>query len=246
MTWKTHIIGGAQIGLVLGQAYGGTMTDTAIIMGTAMLGSVLPDIDHEKSKLAQGDVIIGLASASVCKFTKHRGFTHTVPGAAVFAIATYALMMFNSAQQALIALISAFSGFFILQIFGAIRRYSVLLALAAYLVAPRAIPLLQGKASPIEFSPGAAFLAAVGVFAGCLMHDLYDSFTKRGAPLLWPLYRKPLHFLSVKTRGVSEGIFASAMLFILATSASWYYRDAHLADFLRGFWNELASFAVKI
>ena len=101
MTWKTHIIGGVQSGVILAGAYGGKPAESSLLIGAAVLGSLLPDIDHEKGKLAQSDAIAGLAAKTVCRFTKHRGFTHTVPGAALFAAATYGLMMFNSVQQAL-------------------------------------------------------------------------------------------------------------------------------------------------
>ena len=79
MTYKTHLIGGATIGLAIAQLYPGTVMDTSLLIGTSMLGSVLPDIDHNRSKLAQGDAVVGIAATAVSKFTKHRGFTHTIP-----------------------------------------------------------------------------------------------------------------------------------------------------------------------
>lgn len=242
MTWKTHLIGGATAGLVLANSIDSTsMTETALIIGASLLGSVLPDIDHQQSKLARGDAMVGVASAVVGRFTKHRGFTHTIPGAVVFAVATYILMMFNSAQQALIALASAFSGFILLQIFGSLRRYSVVLALIAYLVIPRLLPYLQGKAVPVAFSPGTAKLAAMGVFAGCISHMLYDTFNRRGIMWAFPLSMKPVRAASIRTRGVGEGLFASVMLVVFASAVVYYYNDFHVVDFIRGLWHELAA-----
>lgn len=241
MTWKTHLIGGAEAGVILACANGGSPASSAVIIGTAMLGSVLPDIDHQKSKLAQGDALVGLASSLVCRFTKHRGFTHTIPGAVVFAAAVYILMMFSSAQQAVIAMIGACSGFLLLQLFGTLRRYSVILALAAYMFAPRIADFISGRAHPITFSPETARLAAIGVFAGCISHMAFDLFNRRGVPLFWPFFAKPLHLASIKTRGTAEGLFAAIMLMLLVVTIATIYRDAHAFEIVRNLLDDITA-----
>ena len=216
MTWKTHLIGGATAGVLLASYMNTDAVESALIISSSALGSVLPDIDHQRSKLAQGDAVVGLLSSAVCRFTKHRGFTHTIPGALSFAALAYILMMFSTARDAMIGIMSAFSGFILLQLFGTLRRYSVMLALAAYMAAPRIADYASTKAIDLSFSPETAKICAFGVFAGAASHIVYDIFNKKGAPLLWPIYKKPLHLASIRTRGIGEGIFACIMMCVLA------------------------------
>jgi len=71
----THAVTGVLVGVVLGRVYG---LDVAIVL-FAVLGALLPDIDHPASKL-------GRYFKSLRWFAKHRGFFHSLFAAVLFTI----------------------------------------------------------------------------------------------------------------------------------------------------------------
>lgn len=91
MTYTTHLLGGVAAGLFLASALGVTDEVTyAAIAGGAALGSLLPDLDHGKSKISNKNIGTQLTSSVVRLFFSHRGVIHTpiftaFLGAALFA-----------------------------------------------------------------------------------------------------------------------------------------------------------------
>lgn len=80
MTGKTHMAAGLLAGQLLAIYAGGYPTISAeygAIVGVAALGSLLPDIDHRKSKISQSNIATKTASVAVNMAFKHRGLTHT-------------------------------------------------------------------------------------------------------------------------------------------------------------------------
>lgn len=71
----THAVAGVFVGVVLGQVYG---LSTPLVL-FAVLGALLPDIDHPASKL-------GRYFKSLRWFAKHRGFYHSFFAAVLFTI----------------------------------------------------------------------------------------------------------------------------------------------------------------
>lgn len=73
MTSKTHVALGLLVGLAITKYY--PSQDIYIVVSGACIGSLLPDLDTKKSDPSQ---IFPIISSIVDRFTKHRGFTHTI------------------------------------------------------------------------------------------------------------------------------------------------------------------------
>lgn len=56
-----------------------TLLEQGIYTATAMIGSLIPDIDHPNSKISKHNNATKLISYGVSSVTRHRGFTHTIP-----------------------------------------------------------------------------------------------------------------------------------------------------------------------
>ena len=78
MTYLTHALGGALAGTAVLEALEPTdnVTEAAVMFG-AVIGSLLPDIDHTRSKVSRSSAVAQLTSYAVSAVTKHRGFLHT-------------------------------------------------------------------------------------------------------------------------------------------------------------------------
>lgn len=74
MTGRTHLTIGVAVGLALAQTTSAAPQQSALIVGAAALGSLLPDIDHPQSMLSGWIPGAGLLSL----FTRHRGITHSL------------------------------------------------------------------------------------------------------------------------------------------------------------------------
>lgn len=78
MTYTTHLLGGVAASLFLASALGVSDEMTyAAIAGGAAIGSLLPDIDHRKSKISNRNIGTQLTSSVVSLFFSHRGVIHT-------------------------------------------------------------------------------------------------------------------------------------------------------------------------
>ena len=242
MTWKTHIIGGAQIGIVLASVAHGTATDSAIIFSASMLGSVLPDIDHPRSKLARSDAFVGLLSRVISKFTKHRGFTHTIPGALLFALIFYALAMFRTEKESLIAFFAALIVFIAIHAMGdALRWLAGWVAVAVYMAGPQVASLIRDHNIDIGINSESARLCALGIFAGCVIHMVYDSFNSGGIQWLYPISRKNIRLLAIKTNTLGELGFIAMQILVLSAIIAVCYKDVRAFEMLKEIVGELKT-----
>jgi len=102
MTYVTHLLGGTAAGLALVQVSGALEPATiAYVAAGAAIGSLLPDIDHTKSKISNKNVGTSITSHIVSIFFKHRGFLHTPVFLAILFVAVYALAGMLSALDVL-------------------------------------------------------------------------------------------------------------------------------------------------
>lgn len=232
MTYRTHLIGGAQAGLLLAAAGGGTAADSLLIAGTAMAGALLPDIDHTRSKLANTDLLVGAISRAISRVTRHRGFTHTIPGAIAFAALFYVISVFNTSWESLGAASAAIGGYLLMQSAAAFRRYGMLSAAAAYLLAPRILECVSSGGLKLSLSPESAMIGAVGILAGCLSHMLYDMFNSKGIMLFWPLTDKSVRLASIRTRSTGERMFGFLMLLVLMGISVCVFKDTGILELL--------------
>lgn len=77
MTYFTHALGGAIAGSLVLMAADYTGTDELLIFSGAVIGSLLPDIDHRQSKISRSSAAATVTSWITSLFTKHRGVLHT-------------------------------------------------------------------------------------------------------------------------------------------------------------------------
>ena len=77
MTYGTHLLGGALLGIAVMTAAGTDQSAAAGILGGAVVGALLPDIDHTRSKISKSNLGTSIVSDIVSLFTKHRGIIHT-------------------------------------------------------------------------------------------------------------------------------------------------------------------------
>lgn len=219
MTWKAHLIGGAQAGLLTIAALkcGSDYTETLIVGSSAVLGSLLSDLDQPKSKLSRSDVFVGLISHLTAKFTKHRGFTHTVPGAALFGGIFYLLSMLQGGgAEGLYAFFAALAVFVILHASDSpIKPLAGCISAAIYLSGPQIAGLITESGLSVDLGRRSAMLCALGVFAGSLSHIWYDFFNKGGVPLLWPISKKNYRLMEIKTNTAGEFWFITVQIIIM-------------------------------
>ncbi|NBH61793.1 metal-dependent hydrolase [Anaerotruncus sp. 80] len=88
MTYLTHALGGALAGTaVIAILNPGDKVAAAAIMSGAVIGSLLPDIDHTRSKVSRSSAAAKITSYAVSAVTKHRGFFHTPLFVLILALA---------------------------------------------------------------------------------------------------------------------------------------------------------------
>lgn len=205
MTWKTHIVGGLQAGLIVAYFAGDTGTAAMTEIGIAMLGSVLPDIDHPSSKLSRSDYGLSLLSGAVSRVTSHRRGTHTMWCSFLFAFILFSLLYVSSLLSAtsfpfLIAVAAAL----VIDLLGLkIGTFAGILCLA---ILPSIIDI---PAFPVDKDHIYIYTAAL--FAGCIAHLIYDTFNPQGIMWLHPLTGKRFHLMNIQTGSAAEGIFGFVM-----------------------------------
>lgn len=93
MLGRTHLSAGILTGEIVVLASGKTDTTSAIILiATAAVGSLLPDIDHPQSMLSSSNRISQNVSESISAVTQHRGFTHTLAFIALILFGLFLLI----------------------------------------------------------------------------------------------------------------------------------------------------------
>ena len=240
MTWKTHLIGGAQAGALLTFAFSDSVVDSAIIVSTAMLGSVLPDIDHPSSKLAKSDAFVGLLSFALSKVTKHRGFTHTICGAMGFSVIFYMFAVFRSEKDSLIAFFSALAIFIVMHAAGSAMRWLAgWMAVIVYAMGPQVAEFFTAHNITVSVNEHSARLCASAMFAGCLMHMVYDTFNKGGVSWLYPASARKFRLLTIKTNTLGEVGFAAVQILILSAVLSVCFKDTYILDWINSLFDAI-------
>lgn len=243
MTWKTHLIGGAQIGLLASYVMAESVTESAVIVSASVLGSLLPDIDKTGSKIARSDSLIGLVSVGTSCLTKHRGFCHTLFGAVLFAAIFYGLAVFRTEKESLLSFFMAFSVFVLVHALGGVfSRLAGWLSAAAYTFGPEAAGFLSGNGIELGLNKRTAAICAAGIFLGCVMHMAYDSFTKGGIKWAYPLSKRNFSMLSIRTNSAGEFGFFAVQVFLLAAVISVCYGNTAVFETTRSVFEQMAEF----
>lgn len=78
MTYTTHSLGGAAAGfLTVGMLGPLDEMGYACVVSGAVIGSLVPDLDHTKSKISRSSMAASVTSYAASTLFKHRGFLHT-------------------------------------------------------------------------------------------------------------------------------------------------------------------------
>lgn len=88
MNGKTHLLIGTASGLGLAASAQADVRSALLLVASAALGSLLPDIDERHSKISRA---AGFVRAPAALLFKHRGFTHSM--LAAFAVAVCAWLI---------------------------------------------------------------------------------------------------------------------------------------------------------
>lgn len=90
MMGKTHLAAGILAGELTALAYyRASIIPALIVIGTAAIGSLVPDIDHPGSLLSSSTRLSRHISNSIAAVTPHRGLTHTPIFAGLILAALY-------------------------------------------------------------------------------------------------------------------------------------------------------------
>lgn len=168
--------------------------------------SYFPDVDHHSATVAQ---TFGAPTKALARFVEdvsggHRGATHSIVGAAIFAGLAWLVQMLGGAAGEAIAHASH-AGPGAVHLAGALGQYAAVIIALAYGVRGLGFGA-EGKLATLGvFAAAAAFVvvsAAQGVtygwvplavFVGCCSHLLGDALTEHGIPILWPLTWKRIN-----------------------------------------------------
>lgn len=210
MTGITHAIGGLQAGFIV-SALCGQPQHGMLIVETALVGSLLPDIDRDDSRISNSDLFFTYISAKLYGLgIEHREETHTVIAALIYSLLVGLLLLpgtlgSGSANAYIIALgIAFFLDLFLVQlgtiVVGLVVIYNI---------------FHPGGDSTAIFSMLDVLYAMMGALAGYLSHLIYDSANKKGIMWKYPLSKKKYHFMEIVTGEGQEIVFATINLFIL-------------------------------
>lgn len=111
MTYLTHALGGALAGTaVLAVLDPADKVAAAAIMTGAVIGSLLPDIDHSRSKISRSSAVAQITSYAVSAVAKHRGFFHTPLFVLILAVVLGSAIQILQGKELVLAAWSLYFG----------------------------------------------------------------------------------------------------------------------------------------
>lgn len=111
MTYLTHALGGALSGTaVITLLNPADKVIAASIMTGAVIGSLLPDIDHSRSKISRSSAAAQITSYAVSAVAKHRGFFHTPLFILILAVVLGAAIPILQGEELVLAAWSLYFG----------------------------------------------------------------------------------------------------------------------------------------
>lgn len=208
MTWKTHILGGMQAGMLLVAVTNAEPKVALMEVGIATLGSVLPDIDQSNSKISRSDLVLNFISKQLSKVTKHRREVHTVWASFLFALLCSLFLLGATSASAtgfsflagiIIAIIIDLLGF----------KIGIPMGILAFFMLPQFI-----KISVITLDTKLILPLCIALFLGCLSHLVYDTFNLQGIMWLHPFKKKRYKLAKIQTTSQEELFFRIVMILI--------------------------------
>lgn len=214
------MIGGLQTGIALAAATQADIPQTATIIACTTFGSILPDIDQPNAKICREDYLAKAFSEIISSFTKHRRATHTIWFSFLFALLFYFLSIPIRNGSAIWFALLAFA---LVRTSRSrpIRAIASLVAIAVLLVTP----LFEQYTTAVPDFTIEPLLVGISIFAGCIIHLIYDSFNPQGIQWLSPISRKRYSVGNIQVMGKSESAFALLMILVLLIEGVLYVRS---------------------
>ena len=206
--------------------------ELAVGLGSCIIGSLAPDIDHPQSKISNADIGLGLLSRGVCTVTSHRRHTHTLVFCVLGGVAAYllALLTIRHANSS-VAFLAALSVFILLHLdeTSGAKRYASIIAVCVYFGLPIALGLIPVDIPTVTIP--ASFAKYVGIFfaAGWFSHLFADALCIQGVPMAWPIVpmNKHLRLAPIETGGILETIVTTAVSVLFVGCAYLLYRAGY-------------------
>ena len=193
MTGKTHLICTVTAYTAIAVIYkegitvpslGGSTTIMPLLgIPAAALGSLMPDIDIENSKMSNRIPFFK-------GMLKHRGITHTL----LFVILAW---LGIQSHYSIVA-----TG-----IIGALMGLLIGITCAKGKILFTSVGTAIAFTSAALAMPGLIAALMFGLSVGWAGHIFEDLLNKKGCPILFPISKSHVHFLSIKTRSWQETIF---------------------------------------
>lgn len=176
-----------------------------VALGGSVIGCMLPDIDHDRSKIGSKRKVVTNIASRVTTTIVVVGII--VCAALIFAI-SYGLVNSNINPATLLTGLVGLIAFMLARAFlsksEAVKWMTHHRGLMHTLVPPALIFMLSMSS---DFSYWQGFF--IGMTIGYLSHLLADSITVEGCPLLWPFTKKNIHIIfKLKTKDKSTWIAA--------------------------------------
>lgn len=149
----------------------------------AALGSLMPDIDIENSKMSNRIPFFK-------GMLKHRGITHTL---------LFVILAWLGIQSHYSVMVTG--------IIGALMGLLIGITFAKGKILFTSIGTAIAFTSAALAMPGLIAALMFGLSVGWAGHIFEDLLNKKGCPILFPISKSHVHFLSIKTRSWQETVF---------------------------------------
>jgi len=210
MTGKTHKAVGLCVGIAFTywgiKTYGDPMFAISTVAST--VGAMLPDIDHDNSKIGSERKIVVAAASKILS---------ALFGLVVIAICAR-LAISGLYMQLMIMMLLIILPILLLSILASvpfIRKKLKFLVKHRGIMHTLVAPLLLYLGFRMITNNTRFILLAMA--AGYLSHLILDCLTKHGCPILWPITRKNIALLSIRTGSIAEYVVSYTLTgFLLA------------------------------
>lgn len=189
-----------------------------IALGACVAGSMLPDIDHDRTKIGRKrkvvtDIAGKLTTTAIVAII-------AVLGILIVAVSVGLINSNLDMTELLIALVLVIGFIFVRKFIANSNTYKWMTKHRGLMhtLIPPAILFIAADAS--SFIYWNTFF--MGACVGYLSHLLADMLTVEGCPILWPIYKGNIRILKLKTKNASTWI-AAIILAILPVVAVYAY-----------------------
>ena len=205
MTGAQHKIVGTGFGIAAAYAgYRAGSPDATIMIVTSMIGCMLPDIDHDKTKIGRKRKAVTQTTTSLTNMLLYGGvFLGTI-------LAVLMVMGFVDYGIDLQKLVFGIGGLgLVILVKSAVSNSDMYRWATKHrgLMHTLVVPALLWYATTISSAP-LYYYAVTGLLVGYVSHLFADMLTVEGCPVLFPLSRSNFRFLKLRTKDSSTTIAA--------------------------------------